>query len=212
MSWWRVQTWVATYGNFYCPGCKETSPNMPTLLADAASGADVWTIAAATPANAMHAAYLKYDGKAGVFQLTSKADLGSVTTPWVPAVYKGTGNESRVTMTVNVPDAVREQMECVEERVRDLLRPYVPKIDAIWHSSTKPSDKHPSSLRAKINVSGDRVCPCVDVDGNSMPLPTVWAGLAMVPVVSIKCVYIQKAMAGLLIEVSSLMIGDCVQG
>jgi hypothetical protein len=150
---------------------------MPTLLADAASRADLWTISAPTPANAMQVAYLKFNGKPGMFQLTSKADLGSVTTPWVPNVYKGTGNESRVTMTVNVPDAIREQMECIEERVRDLLRPHVPKIDAIWHSSTKPSDKHPSSLRAKINVSGDRVCPCVDVDGNSVPLPTVWAGL-----------------------------------
>jgi hypothetical protein len=183
---------------------------MPTLLADAASRADLWTISAPTAANAMQVAYLKFNGKPGMFQLTSKAELGSVTTPWGPNVYKGTGNESRVTMTVNVPDAIREQMECIEEKVRDLLRPHVPKIDAIWHSSTKPSDKHPSSLRAKINVSGDRVCPCVDVDGSSVPLPTAWAGLSVIPVVSIKGAYIQKAMAGLLIEVSSLMIGDTV--
>ena len=142
-------------GKFFLATGKETNPNMPKLLADAASKADLWTISAPTPANAMHVAYLKYVGKPGVFQLTSKADLGSVTTPWEPNVYKGTGNESRVTMTVNVPDAVREQMECLEEKVRDLLRPHVPKIDAIWHSSTKPSDKHPSSLRAKINVSGE---------------------------------------------------------
>ena len=112
----------------------------------------------------------------------SKAELGSVTTPWGPNVYKGTGHESRVTMTVNVPDAIREQMECIKEKVRDLLRPHVPKIDAIWHSSTKPSDKHPSSLRAMINVSGDRVCPCVDVDGNSVSIPTMWAGLSVIPV------------------------------
>jgi len=70
----------------------------------------------------MHVAYLKYDGKPGVLQLTSKADLGGVTTPWGPNVYKGTGNESRVTMTVNVPDAVREQMEGIEEKVRDLAQ------------------------------------------------------------------------------------------
>ena len=78
------------------------------------------------------------------------------------------------------------------------------------HSSTKPSEQRPTSLRAKINVSGDRVCPCVDVDGSSVQLPTAWVGLAVVPVVSIEGVYIQKAMAGLLIEVSSLMIGDTV--
>ena len=88
------------------------------------------------------------------------------------------------------------------------MRPHVPKIDAIWHSSTKPSDKRPSSLCAKIVVSGDRACPCVDADGNSVPLPTEWAGLAVVPVVHVKGVYIQKMMAGLVMEVTSLMIGD----
>ena len=123
---------------------------MPTLLADAASKADLWTITAPTPANAMQVAYLKFNVKAGVLQLASRAELGSITTPWAPNVYKGTGAETRVTMTVNVPDAIREYMECIEERVRDLVRPYVPKIDAIWHSSSKPSDKHPSSLRGEI--------------------------------------------------------------
>ena len=181
---------------------------MPTLLADAASKVDLWTISAPTAANTMQVAYVKYDGKPGVFQLTSKADLGSVTTPWMPNVFKGTGNEPRVTMTVNVPDAVREQMELIEERIRDLVRSYVPKIDSIWHSSTKPSDKHPSSLRAKIVVSGDRACPCVDADGNSVALPIEWAGLAVVPVVHLQGVYIQKMMAGLVMEVTSLMVGD----
>ena len=113
-----------------------------------------------------------------------------------------------MTMTANVPDAVRESMELIEERIRDLVRPNVPKIDAIWHSSTKPSDKHPSSLRAKVVVSGDRVCPCVDADGNSVALPTEWAGLAVVPVVHVNGVYIQKMTAGLVLEVTSLMIGD----
>jgi hypothetical protein len=183
---------------------------MPTLLADAATNVDLWTISAPTASNAIQVAYLKYNGKPGQLQLTSKAELGSVTTPWAPSVYKGTGNESRVTMTVNVPDAVREQMELVEERIRDLARPYVPKIDSIWHSSTKPSDKHPSSLRAKIVVSGDRACPCVDAEGNPVPLPTDWAGLAVVPVVHVKGVYIQKTLAGLVMEVSSLMVGDVV--
>ena len=34
--------------------------------------------------------------------------------------------------------------------------------------------------------------------------------MSVIPVVSIKGVYIQKTMAGLLIEVSSLMVGDAV--
>ena len=41
-----------------------------------------------------------------------------------------------------------------------------------------------------------------------MPLPTEWAGLAVVPMVHVKGVYIQKMMAGLVMEVTSLMVGD----
>ena len=35
--------------------------------------------------------------------------------------------------------------------------------------------------------------------------------MSVIPVVSIKGVYIQKSMAGLLMEVSSLMIGDVME-
>ena len=51
---------------------------MPMLLADAASKVDLWTISAPTAANAMQVAYVKYDGKLGGFQLTSKALSGSL--------------------------------------------------------------------------------------------------------------------------------------
>ena len=70
---------------------KESEPNMPTLLADAASKVDLWTISAPTAANAMQVAYVKHDGKPGVLQLTSKAELGSVTTPWIPQRLQGHG-------------------------------------------------------------------------------------------------------------------------
>jgi hypothetical protein len=95
---------------------------MPILLADAASKLDAWSLSPVTQGANMQVAYVKFDGKPATVQLTSKAELGTITTPWAPSVYRGTGNETRVQMTVSIPDAIREHMELIEEKVRDSLR------------------------------------------------------------------------------------------
>ena len=148
---------------------------MPILLADAASKLDAWSLSPVTQGANMQVAYVKFDGKPATVQLTSKAELETITTPWTPSVYRGTGNETRVKMTVSIPDADREHMELIEEKVRDSLRAHSPKIDAIWHSSTKPGDKHPASLSSKIVLSGDKACRCVDTDGKTVALPSEWS-------------------------------------
>jgi hypothetical protein len=84
----------------------------------------------------------------------------------------------------------------------------MPGIDAIWSSSSKPPGKHPSILRAKIVVSGDKICPCFNAAGEPVPLPTDWVGLAVLPIIAVKSVYLQKGMAGLVLEVVSLMVGE----
>ena len=184
---------------------------MPILLAEAASKLDAWSLSPVTQGMNMQVAYVKFEGKPATVQLTSKAELGSITTPWAPSVYRGTGNESRVTMTVSVPDAIREHMELIEEKVRDSLRAHNPKIDAIWHSSTKPGDKYAASLRSKIVLSGDNACRCVDADGNVVAMPSEWAGLAVIPIISIRGVHLQKTMAGLIMETTALLVGEVQQ-
>ena len=134
--------------------------------------------------------------------------MGSVTTPWAPNVYKGTGAETRVTMTLNIPDRVREDMELIEERCRDLLRPSVPKIDSLWCSSTKPGDRYSSTMRAKINISGDKAAKFVDSDGNTTNPPTQWHNLAVIPILAVRGVYVQKTGAGLMMDVIAVMVGD----
>ena len=109
-----------------------------------------------------------------MIQLHDKESLGSITTPWMPNACRGTRNESRVTMTLSVSDSVREAFELIEERVRDLMRTAFPKIEPIGHSATKPGDRHKATLRAKINVSGDKIVRYVDVDGNTIEPPTQW--------------------------------------
>ena len=181
---------------------------MPTLLADAAAELDAWTLTPLAQLPTMQVAYTRFAGTTPSIQLHDRANLGIVTTPWPPNVYRGTGNEDRVTMTVSIPDNLREHMELVEERIRDLARPSFPKIDSIWHSSTKPGDRYKSTLKAKINIRGDKMAKFVDSDGNPVDPPTQWHNLAVIPVLTVRGVYFQKTSAGLMMEVSAVMVGD----
>ena len=181
---------------------------MTTLLSDAASNLAGWTVSQPTQAKAMQVAYVRLNGRSAALQLAPKDSLGQVTTPWAPSVYNGTGSEPRQTITFSVSDEIRQQMELIEEAVRECLKQHMPGIDAIWSSSSKPPGKHPSILRAKIVVSGDKICPCFNAAGEPVPLPTDWVGLAVLPIIAVKSVYLQKGMAGLVLEVVSLMVGE----
>jgi hypothetical protein len=181
---------------------------MTTLLSDAASNLAGWTVSQPTQAKAMQVAYVRLNGRSAALQLAPKDSLGQVTTPWPPSVYNGMGNEPRQTITFSVSDEIRQQMELIEEAVRECLKQHMPGIDAIWSSSTKPAGKHPPILRAKIVVSGDKICQCFNAAGEPVPLPTDWVGLAVLPIIAVKSVYLQKGMAGLVLEVVSLMVGE----
>jgi hypothetical protein len=181
---------------------------MPTLLSEAAAKLDAWSLTSLAQLPAMQIAYTRFAGSTPTIQLHDRANLGTVTTPWAPNVYKGTGAETRVTMTLNIPDRVREDMELIEERCRDLLRPSVPKIDSLWCSSTKPGDRYSSTMRAKINISGDKAAKFVDSDGNTTNPPTQWYNLAVIPILAVRGVYVQKTGAGLMMDVIAVMVGD----
>jgi hypothetical protein len=181
---------------------------MPTLLADAAANLDAWTMTPIAQMPTMQLAYARYLGATPVLQLHDKESLGCITTPWAPNVFRGSGSETRVTMTLNVPEATREAFELIEEHVRELLRPAYPKIDALWHSATKPGERYRSTLRAKINIAGDKMVRYVDVDGNPVDPPTNWVGLSVLPLIAVRGAYVQKTGAGLMVDVLAVMVGS----
>jgi hypothetical protein len=181
---------------------------MPMLLKEVAAELDKLVLSAPVQSSAMQVAYARFAGTTPTFQLHDMAQLGLVTTPWAPNVFRGTGQEHRVTATFNVSDSIREDMELVEERLRDILRPSVPKIDSLWHGCTKPGDKFRSTLRSKINLFGNRMAKFVDREGNPVDPPTSWHGLSVLPVLTLRGVYIQKTGAGVMMEVVALMIGE----
>ena len=180
---------------------------MPTLLSEAASSS-AWSVSAPTAAKAMTAAYVRLNGKQPFLQLTPQKDLGSITVVWEPNVFGGSGDEVRQGIHFSIPDEIRQDLELIEERVREALKPSIPHIDSIWIGCTKPPSKHASLLKAKIVVSGEKACACFNAAGEPLPMPKEWPRLPAVPIIAVKSVYIQKAMAGLVLEVTSLMVGE----
>ena len=181
---------------------------MPTLLADAAANLDAWTMTPITQVATMQLAYARYLGATPVLQLHCREDMGCITTPWAPNVFRGSGSEARVTMTMNIPESVREAFELIEEHVRELLRPVCPKIDALWHSASKPGERCRSTLRAEINIAGEKMVRYVDVDGNPVDPPTNWVGLSVLPLIAVRGAYVQKTGAGLMVDVLAVMVGS----
>ena len=129
---------------------------MTTLLSDAASNLAGWAVSPPTQAKAMRVAYVRLHGRSAVLQVAPKDSLGQATTPWAPSVFNGTGNEPRQTITFSMPGEIRQQVELIEEAVRECLKQHMPGIDAIWSSSSKPPGKHllPCTLQGVARLGG----------------------------------------------------------
>jgi hypothetical protein len=148
------------------------------------------------------------NGNVPRLQLVPKDRLGTIWTPFAPSVYGGNGSEPRKSIVFSIPDDVRRHVEAIEEWCRGQLRETNPTIDRSWHSSLKPAAQYPASLRAKITLSGPGACSFLGEDGDTVPEPDNWAGLPVIPIVEFRGCYLQKGAAGMLLEVTSLLIGQ----
>ena len=100
-------------------------------------------------------------------------------------------------------------MGLLEDRVRELARPSLDKVDSLWNSCTKPPADYAASIKAKINVSGPKPVAIFDESGKEAALPNPWERQAANAVVSVRGVYSQRTGCGLLLDVTHLNIRSC---
>jgi hypothetical protein len=137
-------------------------------------------------------------------------DMHSITVPFEPSVFNGTGDEPRKGIVFNITPELLEVVAQLEDTCRQLLGETIPNIDALWCSSVKPSEKYSATLKAKINVSGPRVCPFFDEANKPAEAPVTWKGLPVNAVLSIRGCYSQRQNVGMIIEVVALQYGSKV--
>jgi hypothetical protein len=137
-------------------------------------------------------------------------DTQTITIPFEPSVFNGTGDEPRKGIVFNITPEILEAVAQLEDTCRQLLGETIPNIDALWCSSVKPSEKYSATLKAKINVSGPRVCPFFDEANKPAEAPIAWKGLPVNAVVSIRGCYSQRQGVGMILEVVALQYGTKV--
>ena len=179
------------------------------LISDVDLG--TWQLGAPKAAKQMSIAGVRANGQTPRIQLAAKKDMGAIWTPFAPSVYGGNGSEPRKSIVFSIPDDVRRRFEDIEEWAREALRPSMPAVDAAWHSAIKPATNYPASLRAKITLSGPGACSIVDQEGQPAEVPDDWQGRCVIPLIEVRGVYMQKASAGVILEVTGLMLGPARQ-
>ena len=97
---------------------------------------------------------LKLDGRDVIVRLAD--DLETITVPLELSVFQGTGEEARKGIVFNVPENIFDTFAAVEESCRQALEGAVPNTNSIWSSSLRPSGSYSATLKAKINVTGDK--------------------------------------------------------
>ena len=151
---------------------------------------------------------LKLEGKPLIVKLAQ--GLETITTPFEPSVYQGTGQEARKGIVFSIPPDVFDAFTAVEEFCKNNLEGLNPKVHALWSSSLRPSDKHPARLKAKINVDGNRAARFYDEGNEPAELPENWKALPCNAVLQVRGCYIQRQGIGMLLEVTHLQYGSNV--
>ena len=180
---------------------------MAVLLQTAVEDLSQWAFTGHRPGSAVTVCELKLAGAQALLQLAPAGDFESIKTPFAPNSFGG--DLPRKGISMNISERVRLQLERVEERVRELLASTWP--EAQWHSALKPSNRYPTALRAKIRVRGPRACRFYNSQGEPVHAPqgAEWDGRKCVPIVSVGA-YVGDGVAGLLLDVQALMLGDRV--
>ena len=131
--------------------------------------------------------------------------LLEVSVPFAPSCFNGTGQEERQGIVLSISPEDHQQAKSLEADLFLQIQTLCPDLDKRWTSCLKDAtDKYAPTLRAKINMSGPRVCKFLNAAGDPTPPPDSWRLLQVNAIIRIGGVYLQTRGAGLLVEVTHL--------
>ena len=143
---------------------------------------------------------LRLDDKPLILKLTG------LTVPFAPSVFQGTGQEPRQGILLNITQEIFDAFAAIEEFCRQ------PDQQALWNSSIKPADKYGATLKAKINLGGDRVAKFYSAANEPCEAPSQWKNLRCNAVLHVKGVYLQRQGVGLIVDITHLQYTEAAAG
>ena len=118
-------------------------------------------------------------------------DVQSARTPFEPSCF-GNAPGDRKGCLISTPQNSADAFIELEKWAMDQISTHTPNIREIWVSSIRPSEKHPPSLRCKINTAGPRIVKYFDCNNDRCDAPSDWRQLPINAIIAIRGGYTKK--------------------
>ena len=162
-----------------------------------------WTVGAPQQLKNVQMCPIQYKVRQALIQLLPRGDM-SIKVPFAPSVYRGAGQETRLNVTFDTPASVIAQMQQVEDTIVAKAREILPNLDALWCSCIKPTPYGPQ-LRCKVNTEGPHKIQLISEEALSVE---DLQRRQVLPIVSIRGIYVQRNQAGLMVDVVACIVGE----
>ena len=180
---------------------------MTTLIEQAAPDTEGWTVGQVQQLKNVQMCQVQYKSQHALLQLLPRGDM-SIRVPFAPSVFRGTGEETRLSIIFETPASVVEHMQKVEATIIEKSRSLIPNIDALWSPCVKPT-LHGPQLRCKLNTTGGHKIQLVNEEGGLSDLPIAeLQSRRVLPILNVRGVYIQRNQVGLMLDVAACLVGD----
>ena len=180
---------------------------MTTLIEQAAPDTEGWTVGQVQQLKNVQMCPVQYKSQQALLQLLPRGDM-SIRAPFAPSVFRGTGEETRLSITFETPASVVEHMQKVEATIIEKSRALIPNIDALWVSCLKPT-LHGQQLRCKLNTTGGHKVQLFNEEGGLSDLPIAeLQSRRVLPILNVRGVYIQRNQVGLMLDVAACLVGE----
>ena len=170
---------------------------MPILLSDAVAQLPQWALGPPKHNGQMSISRITCKAGRPIVQLLPRDRFGEIYTLFEPSVFRGTGSEPRKGIVFAAPEDVIDDIRKLE----DWAKGQVASLNPVWLSAIKETE---GRVKAKISPA---TCSVVGRYG-AAELPQNWRGLPVIPIIEVRGIYSQKTGAGLILEVTHIMVGE----
>ena len=178
-----------------------------TTLIEQALDEESWAVGAQVQLKNVHIAPVHFKGQTPRLQLHARCHL-LTRIPFAPGVYRGTGQENRLSLLMDVPANVIEQLERIEAILIQKAREHVPLVESLWNSCVK-NTPFGKQVKVKLNADGAYNMQLYNEAGEPISIPLEdLQRRNVLQILSIRGIYAQRGMCGLMVDVAAMMCGE----
>ena len=176
-----------------------------TTLLEHAVDEESWAVSAPIQLENVQVAPVHYKGHLPRIQLLPRGESARV--PFAPGVYRGTGQETRLSIILDAPSAV-EHLERLEQILIQKAREHIPLVENLWSSCIKETP-FGKQVKCKINADGSYKVQLVNEALEPMDIPLQdLQRRDVLPIICVRGINVQRAQCGLMLDIAAMICGE----